>query len=204
MLITKNISCHFFHVEEYPYESFSSLPFPSTPIASPSFPIPALGTHLPFGDCLWYCPFYYIYDGTLPDHPQFKLLLLPTESEYIVYLCTFTFYLLPRSLHLQQVSYQYELLLLPTETYTYNRLWAPVSLDSDLDWRERTTNTPQHHLPSPTDSYLTNTYLPDYPYTGCPRLHLPWQSSPKNKSSMETTYSHRLPTWPNYWGQRDY
>ena len=75
--------------------------------------------------------FYYIYDGTLPDHPQ--LLLLPTESEYIVYLCTFTFYLLPRSLHLQQVSYQYELLLLPTETYTYNRLWALVSLDSDLD-----------------------------------------------------------------------
>src|SRR6266545_697231 len=53
--------------------------------------------------------------------------------EYIVYLRTFTFYLLPRSLHLQQVSYQYELLLLPTETYTYNRLWAPVSLDSDLD-----------------------------------------------------------------------
>src|SRR6266545_3664200 len=62
--------------------------------------------------------FYYIYDGTLPDHPQ--LLLLPTESEYIVYLRTFTFYLLPRSLHLQQVSYQYQLLLLPTETYTYN------------------------------------------------------------------------------------
>ena len=41
-----------------------------------------------------------------------------------------------------------------------------------------------------------------YFWSKCRREHLPWLYSPKNKSSTETTYSHGLPTWPNYWGQR--
>ncbi len=116
-------------------------------------------------------------------------------STSYIFVLTFTYYLVAYI-----YTIQYELLPLPTETYIYNRLWAPVSLDPDLDWREHTINTPQHHLPSPTTHTHTYRTTPiqdvfDFTFPDNPlrRTKVQW----RQLTFMDYQYDSITVTYPN-------